>query len=71
MVAISNPKLFSKIVPLLSKRDVLMYGEAVRFSVVVRVKDYKDVEKQLSEFVGRHRDEVAERERELRESGLL
>jgi len=42
-----NPQLYSKIVPKLRRRTALIYGDAIKFPVVVEIIDYKIVENLL------------------------
>ncbi len=64
--------LFRKVVPTLQNREALVYGLAVRFPVVVRVRDYVEFSKKYLVGVARGREESRrEKERMLREEGLL
>lgn len=44
VLASPNPQLYSKIVPRLRRKNVLIYGDTVNFPVVVDVIDYSDIE---------------------------
>lgn len=64
-------ELFKKVIPILSKREVLVYGEAIRFPIIIKVKDYRNVAGLFSEITFNLRRENKVIEESLREQGLL
>lgn len=50
-----NPNLYRRIVPRLRKRSALVYGEAIKFPVVLDIVDYKEYSRRLK----RHLSEYA------------
>lgn len=70
---IGAPKadLFTKIIPLLKTREVFIYGQAISFPVVIKIKDYSKVilffKKKVKEIMSRIDNEVEL----LRREGLL
>ena len=65
-------QLFRKIVPTLQNRETLIYGLAVKFPVVVRIKDYVKFSKEvLKQIATRRQEDRRIREEMLRHEGLL
>ena len=71
LLGVPRAELFKKIIPILSGREVLVYGEAVKFPVVLKVKDYKKVATFLSEKVSRIKEKNRVVEEAFRDQGLL
>ncbi len=53
-----HPELFRNIIPNLASREVLIYGEAVRFPVVLKVKDYNTVEIFFNDLIRKINKEI-------------
>ena len=63
--------LFAKMIPNLPKREVFIYGEAVNFPVVIKVKEYREAERTFKEEAEKISLEINRRISELREGGIL
>ncbi len=64
-------ELLKKIIEILGRREVLIYGEGVTFPVVIRVRDYGDVARIFEHFAKRMTQIVEERVEHLREHGFV
>ncbi len=71
IIGIDKPQLYRSIVPTLSPREVLAFGESIKYPVVVKVRDYAEVEKEFKEISENYNKMVKEREGELREGGFI
>ncbi len=71
VLGVDKADLFKKIVPTLSPREVLAFGEAVKYPVVVEVEDYKKVEEKFKSIADNIRNIDAEIEADLDEGGFL
>jgi hypothetical protein len=60
-----HPELFRNIIPNLASREVLIYGEAVRFPAVLKVKDYNIIEKFFNNLVKKINKEILERRKSI------
>jgi DNA helicase HerA-like ATPase len=60
-----HPELFRNIIPNLASREVLIYGEAVRFPAVLKVKDYNIIEKFFNNLVKKINKEILERRKSV------
>jgi len=60
-----HSELFRNIIPNLASREVLIYGEAVRFPAVLKVKDYNIVEKFFNDLVKKINKEILERRKSV------
>ncbi len=71
LIGAPRAELFSKIIPLLRTREVFIYGQAVKFPVVIKIRDYS---KTVSFFKNKVNEIISSIDREveaLREEGLL
>ncbi|MHA1617377.1 MAG: ATP-binding protein [Candidatus Njordarchaeales archaeon] len=64
-------KLFKKLIPLLRNREVLVYGEAIKFPIVISVKDYSEAAQRFIQIIKQHNKKIEERKKMFREAGLL
>ena len=71
VLRVDKADLFKRIVPTLSPREVLAFGEAVKYPVVVEVEDYKKVEEKFKSIADNIRNIDAEIEADLDEGGFL
>ncbi|MGQ4892598.1 MAG: ATP-binding protein [Candidatus Njordarchaeia archaeon] len=71
IMGVDKADLFRKIVPTLSPREVLAFGEAVKFPVVIQVMDYKKVEEKFKEYVSNIQKEIRKKEDDLSEGGFI
>ena len=71
IMGIDKADLFRKIVPTLSPREVLAFGEAVKFPVVIEVLNYKEVEEKFKQFASQIRREIRKKEEDLSEGGFI
>lgn len=71
VMGIDKPELYKKIVPTLEKREMLAFGDAVKYPIVVKILDYRIVENKFKEFINAQREVKKEKEEELREQGFL
>jgi DNA helicase HerA-like ATPase len=60
-----HSELFRNIIPNLASREVLIYGEAVRFPAVLKVKDYNIIEKFFNDLVKKINKEILERRKSI------
>jgi DNA helicase HerA-like ATPase len=60
-----HSELFRNIIPNLASREVLIYGEAVRFPAVLKVKDYNIIEKFFNNLVKKINKEILERRKSI------
>ena len=63
--------LFEKIIPVLRNREVFIYGQAVRFPVIVKIRDYKVAEDFFKNESRKLASKIEESIEMLREQGLL
>ncbi|MEM2928610.1 MAG: hypothetical protein QXP60_06580 [Nitrososphaerota archaeon] len=61
LLCFSCPELFRNIILNLASREVLIYGEAVRFPVVLKVKDYNIVENFFNDLIKKINEEILRR----------
>jgi len=71
LAGIDKPDMFKKIVPTLSPREVLVFGHAIKFPVVLKVKDYKEVEENFKRKMTTINKDIEKSEEILRDSGFL
>ncbi len=71
LIGAPRAHLFRKIVPLLRNREVLIFGEAVRFPIIVKIRDYKEAYELFRAKRMELMSEMRRREEGFREAGLL
>jgi len=64
-------ELFARMVTELAPREVFIYGQAINFPVVLKIKNYGDAEKLFKELSRRYLKEHEVRLRQLREDELI
>mgnify|MGYP000150217799 CR=1 FL=1 len=63
--------LFKKLIPLLRNREVLIYGEAIRFPIVISVRDYAEAVKIFKDFLRKRTKMREEKIKVLMENGFI
>jgi hypothetical protein len=71
IMGVDRPQLYKNIVPTLSPREVLAFGESIKYPVVVKVRDYSEVEEEFKEFSEKFNKMMKEKEEDLREGGFI
>ncbi len=71
LLGIPRPDLFRKVVPVMGRREVLIFGEAINFPVVILVKDYRAVAEYFKEITGEVERDIDRRESLARADGFI
>ncbi len=71
LIGVPRAELFKKVIPMLGRQEVLIYGEAVRFPVVIRVEDYSKISRIFSEYANRDRENLNQKIDFLRKQGII
>ncbi len=71
LIGAPHPHLLKKIVPILDRQEVLVYGEGVNFPVTVKVINYMDMVKELKGYLQNLLEKRKKLEELYEESGLL
>ena len=71
LIGVDKPDMFKKIVPTLSPREVLVFGHALRFPIVLKVREYKEAEEEFKRKLNTINKEIEKSEEILRDSGFL
>jgi len=71
VLGIPRAELFRKVLPILRSQEILIYGEAVRFPIVAKVKNYKDIALLFKNISEEKMQKLKQKEEIFSENGLL
>lgn len=69
LMGIDKPELYRRVVPVLAPQETLVFGEAIKYPIVLMVENYKTIEKKFKEISKNMITRQLEKEEKLREQG--